>query len=44
MRPGFEDLMSAVRAGEVEVVVVDELSRLPRKGAHDALEIDEVRS
>ncbi len=32
--------MSAVRAGEVDVVVVDELSRLTRKGAHDALEID----
>ncbi|MGW4701272.1 recombinase family protein [Streptomyces sp. NPDC004285] len=41
VRPGFEDLMSAVRAGEVDVVVVNELSRLTRKGAHDALEIDE---
>ncbi|MFF0747713.1 recombinase family protein [Streptomyces sp. NPDC004267] len=40
VRPGFEDLMSAVRAGEVDVVVVNELSRLTRKGAHDALEID----
>ncbi|MDX2293746.1 MULTISPECIES: recombinase family protein [Streptomyces] len=40
IRPGFEDLMSAVRAGEVDVVVVNELSRLTRKGAHDALEID----
>ncbi|MEU7515766.1 hypothetical protein AB0B13_27735 [Streptomyces sp. NPDC042898] len=29
--------MSAVRAGEVDVVVVDELSRLTRKGARDAL-------
>lgn len=33
MRPAFEDLMSAVRAGEVDVVVVNELSRLTRKGA-----------
>ncbi|MFE6227244.1 recombinase family protein [Streptomyces sp. NPDC057854] len=41
VRPGFDDLMSAVRAGEVDVVVVSELSRLTRKGAHDALEIDE---
>ncbi|WP_244190609.1 recombinase family protein [Streptomyces caeruleatus] len=40
MRPGFEELMKAVRAGEVDVVVVNELSRLTRKGAHDALEID----
>ncbi|MFB7028755.1 MULTISPECIES: recombinase family protein [unclassified Streptomyces] len=40
IRPGFEGLMSAVRAGEVDVVVVNELSRLTRKGAHDALEID----
>ncbi|CAM5446962.1 hypothetical protein STANM309S_05642 [Streptomyces tanashiensis] len=40
MRPAFEDLLSAVRAGEVDVVVVNELSRLTRKGAHDALEID----
>ncbi|WP_395362817.1 recombinase family protein [Streptomyces sp. YH02] len=40
IRPSFEDLMSAVRAGEVDVVVVNELSRLTRKGAHDALEID----
>ncbi|MFK0210115.1 MULTISPECIES: recombinase family protein [unclassified Streptomyces] len=40
IRPGFEDLMAAVRAGEVDVVVVTELSRLTRQGAHDALEID----
>ncbi|QFQ99914.1 recombinase family protein [Streptomyces phaeolivaceus] len=40
VRPGFEDLMTAVRAGQVDVVVVNELSRLTRKGAHDALEID----
>ncbi|MFH9722701.1 recombinase family protein [Streptomyces sp. NPDC017254] len=36
VRPAFEDLMSAVRAGEVDAVVVNELSRLTRKGAHDA--------
>ncbi|WP_043225915.1 recombinase family protein [Streptomyces sp. NRRL F-5193] len=41
VRPGFEDLMSVVRAGEVDVVVVNELSRLTRRGAHDALEIDQ---
>jgi DNA invertase Pin-like site-specific DNA recombinase len=40
IRPGFEELMTAVRAGEVDVVIVNELSRLTRKGAHDALEID----
>ncbi|MFM9615221.1 recombinase family protein [Streptomyces niveiscabiei] len=40
IRPGFEDLMDFVRSGEVDVVVVNELSRLTRKGAHDALEID----
>ncbi|WMX45422.1 recombinase family protein [Streptomyces roseicoloratus] len=38
VRPGFEDLMPAVRAGEVDVVVVSEPSRLTRQGAHDALE------
>ncbi|WP_322726225.1 recombinase family protein [Streptomyces spongiae] len=40
VRPGFDDLMAAVRAGEVDVVIANELSRLTRKGAHDALEID----
>ncbi|MFF9849960.1 recombinase family protein [Streptomyces litmocidini] len=40
VRPEFEGLMAAVRAGEIDVVVVNELSRLTRKGAHDALEID----
>ncbi|MHA4819939.1 recombinase family protein [Streptomyces aculeolatus] len=40
IRPGFDELMTAVRAGEVDAVVVNELSRLTRKGAHDALEID----
>lgn len=41
VRPGFEQLMDAVRAGEVDAVIVNELSRLTRKGAHDALEIDQ---
>ncbi|MCZ0980978.1 recombinase family protein [Streptomyces diastatochromogenes] len=41
VRPGFEDLLTAVRAGEVDVVVANELSRLTRRGAQDALEIDE---
>ncbi|HEY8979309.1 MAG TPA: recombinase family protein [Streptomyces sp.] len=40
IRPGFEDLMATVRAGKVDVVIVNELSRLTRKGAYDALEID----
>jgi DNA invertase Pin-like site-specific DNA recombinase len=40
IRPGFEEMMKAVRAGEIDVVIVNELSRLTRKGAHDALEID----
>ncbi|WP_338699727.1 recombinase family protein [Streptomyces sp. Q6] len=40
VRPAFENLMAAVRAGEVDAVVVNELSRLTRQGAHDALEID----
>ncbi len=39
-REDFERLMSDVRAGEGDVVIVNELSRLTRKGAHDALEID----
>ncbi|MFF0741140.1 recombinase family protein [Streptomyces sp. NPDC004111] len=40
-RPGLEGLMDAVRAGEVDVVVANELSRLTRQGAHDALLIDQ---
>lgn len=40
IRPGFEDMMTAVRAGEIDVVIVNELSRLTRQGAHDALDID----
>lgn len=39
-RADFERMMGEVRAGEGDVVVVNELSRLTRKGAHDALEID----
>ncbi|MFF7361092.1 recombinase family protein [Streptomyces sp. NPDC008125] len=40
IRADFEDMMTGIRAGEADVVVVNELSRLTRKGAHDALEID----
>ncbi|MGW0530650.1 recombinase family protein [Streptomyces sp. NPDC003032] len=40
VRADFERMMAGVRAGEGDVVVVNELSRLTRKGAHDALEID----
>lgn len=40
VRPEFERMMEQVRAGGVGAVVVNELSRLTRKGAHDALEID----
>ncbi|MFE9767069.1 recombinase family protein [Streptomyces sp. NPDC005808] len=40
VRADFERMMGEVRAGEGDVVVVNELSRLTRKGAHDALEID----
>lgn len=39
-RPEFEKMMDQVRADGVGAVVVNELSRLTRKGAHDALEID----
>ncbi|WP_051819364.1 recombinase family protein [Streptomyces sp. NRRL S-920] len=40
VRSDFEDMMRGVRDGEADVVIVNELSRLTRKGAHDALEID----
>ncbi len=40
VRSDFEDMMRGVRGGEADVVIVNELSRLTRKGAHDALEID----
>lgn len=40
VRADFERMMAGVRAGEADVVAVNELSRLTRQGAHDALEID----
>ncbi|MFJ3339971.1 recombinase family protein [Streptomyces diastaticus] len=40
IRAEFESMMDEVRAGNGDAVVVNELSRLTRKGAHDALEID----
>ncbi|MEU3980375.1 recombinase family protein [Streptomyces sp. NPDC026672] len=40
VRADFERMMTGVRAGEADVVAVNELSRLTRKGAHDALDID----
>ncbi|MFD5640725.1 recombinase family protein [Streptomyces anulatus] len=40
IRADFERMMTGVRAGEADVVAVNELSRLTRQGAHDALEID----
>ncbi|MET8691717.1 recombinase family protein [Streptomyces bauhiniae] len=40
VRADFEKMMTGVRANEADVVIVNELSRLTRKGAHDALEID----
>ncbi|MGW6313832.1 recombinase family protein [Streptomyces sp. NPDC055099] len=40
VRADFEKMMTRVRGSEGDVVVVNELSRLTRKGAHDALEID----
>ncbi|MFG2183089.1 recombinase family protein [Streptomyces abikoensis] len=40
VRADFEDMMDGVRGGGADVVIVNELSRLTRKGAHDALEID----
>lgn len=41
IRDEFERMMNAVRAGLVDVIIVHELSRLTRKGAFDAMEIDE---
>lgn len=37
VRPGCESLTDVVRAGEVDVVVVNELSRLTRKGAKEEI-------
>lgn len=43
-RPGFEEMMTAVRAGEVDAVVVFALSRLTRQGALEAMRIiDELQ-
>jgi DNA invertase Pin-like site-specific DNA recombinase len=41
VRPEFEEMMAAVRAGELDVIVVNELSRLTRQGAFEAMKIDE---
>lgn len=40
IRADYDRMMTGVRDGEGDVVIVNELSRLTRKGAHDALEID----
>ncbi|MEU1414745.1 recombinase family protein [Streptomyces sp. NPDC005731] len=41
VRPEFEEMMSAVRAGRVDTVVVFSLSRLTRQGALEAMLINE---
>lgn len=44
-RPGFEEMMAAVRGGHVDAVVVFSLSRLTRRGALEAMRIiDELES
>ncbi|MFI2029117.1 recombinase family protein [Streptomyces buecherae] len=40
-RPQFEEMMTAVRAGQVDAVVIFALSRLTRKGALDAMLIND---
>ncbi|MFG2400680.1 recombinase family protein [Streptomyces lydicus] len=35
-RPGFEEMMAAVRGGHVDAVIVFSLSRLTRRGALEA--------
>ncbi|WP_063775112.1 recombinase family protein [Streptacidiphilus anmyonensis] len=40
-RDGFEAMMKAVRAGEVDVVIVFTLSRLTRRGAMEAMRIND---
>ncbi|WP_340461066.1 recombinase family protein [Streptomyces sp. A475] len=40
-RPEFEEMMTAVRAGHVDAVVVFALSRLTRQGALEAMKIEE---
>lgn len=41
-RAGFDAMMAAVRAGEVDVVVVFSLARLTRQGAMEAMRINDV--
>ncbi|AXE26228.1 hypothetical protein C0216_24675 [Streptomyces globosus] len=44
-RPGFEEMMAAVRGGHVDAVVVFSLSRLTRRGAPEAMRtIEELES
>ncbi|WP_431955050.1 recombinase family protein [Actinacidiphila sp. bgisy167] len=44
VRPGFEEMMSWVREGKCDVVVIYTLSRLTRQGALEAMQIeDEMR-
>jgi site-specific DNA recombinase len=44
-RPAFEEMMSAVRAGHVDAVVVFSLSRLTRRGALEAMKtIEELET
>ncbi|WP_199896601.1 recombinase family protein [Streptomyces niger] len=38
-RPGFEEMMAAVRGGHVDAVIVFSLSRLTRRGALEAMKI-----
>lgn len=40
IRPGFEEMMTWVRAGKCDVVVIYMLSRLTRQGALDAMNIE----
>lgn len=41
VRPEFEEMMAAIRAGQVDAVVVFSLSRLTRQGALEAMLINE---
>ncbi len=40
VRPDFEEMMSSVERGELDVIVINELSRLTRQGAYEAMTID----
>ncbi|MFD5916397.1 recombinase family protein [Kitasatospora sp. NPDC058201] len=40
VRPDFEEMMLSVERGELDVIVVNELSRLTRQGAYEAMTID----